>query len=61
MVKVDITVDASGKFLAGYVKKCEGVVAETEQHRDGKIAIDFDANGRLLGIEFLAIPCEIKT
>lgn len=51
--QIDITVDESGKFLAGYIARRKGVVVTTEQHLHGKLAIDYDAQGQLLGIEFL--------
>lgn len=55
--KVDVSVDeASGRLLAAYFRVRRGKVADTGEVVDGRVNADYDAAGRLLGVEMLA-PC----
>ena len=39
---------------AMYIRLSEGIVADSDEVRDG-VVLDYDANGRVLGIEVLSI------
>jgi uncharacterized protein YuzE len=53
------TDDKTGETLAAYLKVREGKVDETREHGNGRVNVDYDADGKILGVELLA-PCEIK-
>jgi uncharacterized protein YuzE len=53
------TVDQTGEILAIYFSVRRGKVKTTKEAADGKVFLDYDKDGRLLGIEMLS-PCEIS-
>ena len=51
---VDVeTVDQTGEILAVYIQIRKGKTKTTKEHADGNLFADYDAGGRLLGIEML--------
>jgi uncharacterized protein YuzE len=55
----EVSVDErTGKPRAAYLQVRTGNVAETKEVAPGKAYADYDADGQLLGVEFLA-PCEV--
>lgn len=58
--RLDVTVDENtGKPRAAYLQVRDGAVAETRELADGHANADYDADGVLVGIEFLA-PCSVQ-
>jgi hypothetical protein len=49
----------TGKPQAAYLQVRTGEVADTQELAPGKAYADYDAAGRLLGVEFLA-PCSVE-
>lgn len=57
---LDVSIDdRTGKPRAAYLRVREGAVAETRELADGHANADYDADGVLVGIEFLA-PCSVE-
>ncbi len=58
--ELQISVDEkTGGIRAAYLRVRQGEVAETREVVEGTTFADYDANGRLLGIELLA-PCKVE-
>jgi hypothetical protein len=58
--KLDVSIDdRTGRPRAAYLQVREGAVAETREVSPGRAFADYDGQGRLLGIEFLA-PCGVE-
>jgi uncharacterized protein YuzE len=51
--------DETGRVRAAYLKVRDGAADETREVVEGSAFADYDAEGRLLGIEFLA-PCHVS-
>ncbi len=57
--KLDVSIDdRTGRPRAAYLRVREGQVAETREVSPGRALADYGADGKLLGIEFLA-PCSV--
>ncbi len=52
-LEVMVSTDERGEFLAAYVQIRDGEVDRTVEVADGKVLLDLDANGVLLGFEIL--------
>ncbi len=58
--KLDVSVcEKTGKPRAAYLQVREGDAAETREVVEGRAFADYDADGLLIGIEFLA-PCAVQ-
>lgn len=53
------TDDKTGEPFAAYLCVREGEVAETVEIKEDAAYADYDAKGKLLGVELLA-PCEVE-
>ncbi len=52
-VEVMVSTDERGDFFAAYVQIRDGEIDRTMEVADGKVLLDLDANGVLLGFEIL--------
>ena len=60
-LRVEVTADdATGKLIAVYLHVNNGETTETREVEPGRAFADYDAAGRLLGLE-LQGPCSIGT
>jgi uncharacterized protein YuzE len=58
--KISVSTDeTTGKLIAAYLSIRDGESAETVEVEEDRAYADYDAAGRLIGIELLA-PCHVK-
>jgi uncharacterized protein YuzE len=57
--RLDVSVcDRTGKVRAAYLQVREGEATETREVVEGRAFADYNSDGMLIGIEFLA-PCKV--
>jgi uncharacterized protein YuzE len=59
-LQLEASVDErTGHMRAAYLRVRQGKVARTKEIKEGVVYADYDASGRLLGIELLG-PCDVS-